>query len=183
MRTYRISDPERFEEWVDLSPYKLSNYDISSFGNIRYGPTGRSLRRQVNKSDTVYSTVYHDFRGKTSIQIAKLVLWGFVGEDEDPSFVYPLHRDGNRLNNRLTNLKWETRAFVMRYNKSFESARNDPQYHLTPITNLDNGEQYSNCIEAAIKTGVPPTDILTLSVNPNLVDLDRDLPRFKKTHI
>lgn len=183
MRSYRSFDPERFEEWVDLSPYKLSNYDISSFGNIRYGPTGRSLRRQVNRNDTVYATVYHDFRGKSSIQIAKLVLWGFVGEDEDPSFTQPLHKDANRLNNRLTNLKWETRPFVIRYNKSFKTTMDNPKYHLTPITNLDNGEQYSNCIEAAIKTGVPPTDIYTLAVNPSLVDLDRDLPRFKKTFI
>jgi len=100
------------ELWKNVKGYD-GTYAISSLGRIKriLGSAstypGRILKPQLNKFGYLQVTLSQNGRRKT-LKLHRLVLESFVGNC--PDGMECLHADGNRLNNKLTNLRWGTKS-------------------------------------------------------------------------
>lgn len=98
------------ERWKPVVGY--ANYEVSSLGRIRslvrfYRRTKRYLTMCciVNGYRRVQLTPKKG--KKTNIHIHRLVLTAFRGKC--PDGMEACHNDGNKLNNKISNLRWDTR--------------------------------------------------------------------------
>ena len=153
--------------YVRLNFLNLSNYEINQAGDVRNFSTKRSLSQQVNKAGVRYVGLTNDDNIRVVYSVAKLVLMGHIGESSDPKKKYIIHKDGDRNNVRLSNLKWATKSTVIHYMKSFSQTIGVSQYSDVPIEELTTGTIYRNSLEAAAVTGVAPTDIYHLAIGYN----------------
>lgn len=153
--------------YVGLDFLNLSNYEISQTGDVRNISRHRSLSHQVNKAGVRNVGLIEDDHSRVTYSVAKLVLLGYIGESSDPKKNYILHKDGDRNNVRLSNLKWATKSTVIHYMKSFSQTIGVSQYSDVPIEELTTGTIYRNSLEAAAVTGVAPTDIYHLAIGYN----------------
>lgn len=153
--------------YVGLDFLNLSNYEINQTGDVRNISRQRSLSHQVNKAGTRNVGLIEDDHSRVTYSVAKLVLLGHIGESSNPKKKYILHKDGDRNNVRLSNLKWATKSAVIRYMKSYSQALENSQYSDVQIEELTTGTIYRNSLEAAAVTGVAPTDIYHLAIGYN----------------
>jgi len=80
------------------------HYDVSSLGRVRRRDSGRAIKLQVNRR-YLYATVR--LHGKIkSFRVHCLVAASFIGIRPDGAHVN--HIDGNKLNNRASNLEYVT---------------------------------------------------------------------------
>jgi len=82
----------------------FSNYEISSFGNIRNKITKYILKPCI-KSGYLCTTIKND-DGNKSIKLHRIVALSFILNPENKYSVN--HVDHNKLNNNLSNLEWAT---------------------------------------------------------------------------
>lgn len=102
------------EKWIGFPGWE-DRYDISSYGRLRgyvWGRKSLSVPRLV-KTTKDKRTGYHKImlhRGKEmkSSVIHRWVLLAFKGLPPD-SKMEACHNDGNKDNNRLSNLRWDTK--------------------------------------------------------------------------
>ena len=92
------------EEWRDVVGFE-GIYEISSFGVLRNKLTG--LIKKVNIDSRKVTTVKLQ-KDKKAYTFAphRIVMEAFVGPR--PEGMECCHYDGDRLNNRLDNLRWDT---------------------------------------------------------------------------
>ena len=157
----------RKDAYVRLYSLNLSKYEINQTGDVRRISSQRSLSQQVNKAGVRYVGLTNDDNIRVVYSVAKLVLMGHIGESSDPKKKYIIHKDGDRNNVRLSNLKWATKSTVIHYMKSFSQTIGVSQYSDVPIEELTTGTIYRNSLEAAAVTGVAPTDIYHLAIGYN----------------
>jgi hypothetical protein len=84
-------------------------YEVSDQGQVRNSETGRVLRLALNgpRSDKKY--LFASLGASvTNVQIHQLVCWAFNGPRPTPDHEVA-HNNGDRLDNRATNLRWATR--------------------------------------------------------------------------
>lgn len=89
------------EEWKHIEGY--DNYEVSSFGNVRNKKTGRILKQCTIGG---YSNVGLSNTITKSFQVHRLVAKTFISNIENKLQVN--HKDKNSLNNKLSNLEWNT---------------------------------------------------------------------------
>lgn len=96
------------EEWRPIKGYE-DRYDISSLGRVRSKINSPSRIKAFNKHTCGYLDVslYKNGRG-VHHYIHRLVLENFVGPC--PKGYDGSHKDGNKRNNCLENLCWETKS-------------------------------------------------------------------------
>lgn len=105
------------EEWKPIPGFP-EHYEASSLGRIRSLPRvsphghrlrGRVLRDQGNGKGYRYVTLGMGGKGKRrNVYVHRLVLLAFRGKPEPEN--QACHCDGNRSNNTLANLRWDTIA-------------------------------------------------------------------------
>jgi hypothetical protein len=105
---------KHFETWLPTPSY--TNYEVSSEGNIRNTITKKAIKPTLNKNGVL--VVYLDERRGEWVD--RLVARTFLpNPDALPTVV---HIDGNKLNNKLYNLKWaskdEATAYIISYKRS-----------------------------------------------------------------
>ena len=100
------------EEWVDVPEFE-GIYHVSSHGNVRRASSGPHTRpgkvlkpTQSIGSGGYYRISLYNNGAKRIVFIHRLVLLAFVGPRPDDKEC--LHIDGNKLNNRLDNLRYGT---------------------------------------------------------------------------
>ena len=157
--------------YVRLNSLNLSSYEISQTGDVRHISSKHSLTHQVNQAGIRNVGLIDDSHKRVTYSVAKLVLMGYVGESSDPKKKYILHKDGDRNNAKLSNLKWATKSTVIRYMKSYSQALDNPQYLNVQIKETNTGNVYTNSLEASAVTGVAPTDIYHLAIGYNMPDV------------
>lgn len=109
------------EEWREIPGWQ--GYYVSDGGNVR-GRRGRVLKPQSNyRNEYRYvSLARADGTGKTtSFNVHRLVLEAFVGAR--PEGMTGSHRDGDKSNNRLSNLLWEPHGDNMRRQREHGTQR------------------------------------------------------------
>ncbi|RYZ52246.1 MAG: hypothetical protein EOP49_09890 [Sphingobacteriales bacterium] len=105
-----LADAETVEVWKPVVGYE-GRYEVSSMGKVRSVPythpkTGNRLRGKILKTQ-INRDGYETFRalGKKNIRIHRAVAKAFQLNPHSLPLVN--HKDGNKLNNRLSNLEWE----------------------------------------------------------------------------
>jgi hypothetical protein len=90
-------------EWKSIDGY--DNYEISDEGRVRNSKTGRVLKPSCSRGG--YEKVNLRSNGvQKSAKIHRLVAENFIPNDDYSKVVN--HKDGNKINNSVTNLEWCT---------------------------------------------------------------------------
>jgi hypothetical protein len=109
------------EEWRPVAGFE-GMYEVSDLGRVRsltrWVPTKREnapsykikgrLLRGCRGPDGYITAVLFRGRERTAIRVSRLVLQTFVGPC--PTDMEACHNDGDRANNALTNLRWDTKS-------------------------------------------------------------------------
>lgn len=107
------------EEWKDISGYE-GLYQVSNLGRVKgldrvvktkngrtQSKKGMVLKNKLGTSGYHYVILYKDNKPKT-IMNHTLVAYEFIGERPEGNDI--CHIDGDRFNNKLINLRYDTRA-------------------------------------------------------------------------
>lgn len=97
------------EVWKDIPGYE-SKYQVSNLGNVRslnYMRTGKTvnLKSSINSRNRKTVRLYSYETSKT-YNVETLVTLAFIGKK--PKDYHILHADGDSLNNKLSNLSYDT---------------------------------------------------------------------------
>jgi len=92
---------QSLEQWRPVAGYE-GLYEVSDQGRVWSHISGRLLKASIA------NTGYHQIKLKNSVKhVHRLVLEAFVGPC--PPKHEGCHENGNRIDNRLVNLRWDTR--------------------------------------------------------------------------
>lgn len=100
------------EAWVIVKEFR--HYAVSNLGRVKRltggrGTTaGRILKQRTNRDGYLCVTLQEGDRRKGYL-VSRLVCEAFYGPPP-PGYIEAAHKDGNRANNRLGNLRWATKA-------------------------------------------------------------------------
>ena len=89
------------EEYKIIKNY--SNYEVSTFGNIRNITTRNILKGRL-RGKGYYAVALFNENGRKDVSIHRIVADTFIENENNKEQVD--HRDGNKLNNRVENLRW-----------------------------------------------------------------------------
>lgn len=111
--------PEDEEEWRPVPGYE-GFYEVSSMGRVRSLDRtirnslgrlrhykGRLIKAPINPGNGYYSVLLYREGHEKMHSVHRLVLRAFQGEPPQPN-MQCCHNDGNPLNNRADNLRWDT---------------------------------------------------------------------------
>ena len=133
------------EEWRPVAGYE-DLYEVSSFGRVKIvdqivGGNGGSrymrrghLKRQSKRFGYLHVHVAKDGK-KQNPGVHVLVLEAFVGPRPDGTLA--CHNDGNPSNNRVENLRWDSRA-----NNGMDTVKHDT-HPMASKTHCINGHEYT----------------------------------------
>lgn len=93
------------EQW---RRFRDTAIEVSDLGRVRYPARGRTFLRFPRRTAAGYAVIDMRDRGtRRSHLVHRMVLEAFVGPPP-PDKPHGCHYDGNGLNNRLSNLRWDT---------------------------------------------------------------------------
>ena len=129
------------EEWRELKEYP--NYSFSSKGRVKHTSTGTILKQQHRGSQYKFVSI-RNLQGKlVSKDVHRLIAQAFIPNPLNKPQVN--HKDGNRINNNISNLEWVTAKENMRHafdtgliNK--ETQIKAHQYNARPVVMVKNGK-------------------------------------------
>lgn len=160
------------EQWRGIPDFP--GYSVSDEGRVRNDDTGRILLVQVNQTGVpnvglVRRPYLHE--GSLSVQkkrsVALLVASAFLGPHPEESFDTPINLNGDRLDNRVSNLMWRPRWFAVRY---FDQFKTPKRWGINnPLEDRKTGERYEDSRDAAIKNGLLEQDIYLAALNNTYV--------------
>lgn len=142
------------ETWLEI--FEFPGYSVSNWGRVRNDYSGRVLTLLRNQSG-----VAHVGMMKGGIQqkrsVPKLVAERFLSHSTLDDFDTPIHLDGDRTNNEVSNLEWRPKWFADTYTRQWNvlGTRIDQ-----PIRDVDTGERYANTTDAAKTHGLLERDIV-----------------------
>jgi hypothetical protein len=93
-----------YEMWNDIKGYE-GIYQISNLGNVKNIKTSKILKPRLNSNGYKFVGLYCNGKHKNML-IHRLMAIHYIPNDENKQFVD--HIDNNKLNNKLTNLRWCT---------------------------------------------------------------------------
>ena len=101
------------EFWTNIKDYP--NYAISTYGNVENMNTCKILKYGMDVKKGYYFVNLCRNGKYESRNVHRLVADAFIPNPENKETVD--HRDGNRLNNNISNLRWATRSEQARNTK------------------------------------------------------------------
>jgi hypothetical protein len=101
------------ETWLPIPGWE-DRYEVSDQGRVASIAKDRRIRRPANHwSGYQHIVLQRGGDERVSLPIHRLVLLTFIGEPSAAGMV-ACHSDGDRMNNHLTNLRWDTPSGNMR---------------------------------------------------------------------
>ena len=85
-------------------PYKNTNYLVSNYGNVKNLKTNKILNGEIIKKG--YIRMYLGYNFKNKVLAHRMVAETFIPNPDNKPTVN--HIDGNKLNNHVSNLEWNT---------------------------------------------------------------------------
>ncbi|WP_297990311.1 NUMOD4 domain-containing protein [uncultured Anoxybacillus sp.] len=92
------------EVWKPVKGYE-GVYSVSNLGRVRRESTGYILKPSVAKNGYLIVTLWYRNKGK-SCYIHRILAEAFLPNPDPKVFRTINHKDGNKLNNDLSNLEW-----------------------------------------------------------------------------
>lgn len=146
----------KVEEWAPIPEFE-GYFEASSVGRIKNAWTGKVLKQGTNKKGyKIVSLKVLD--QKCTREVHRLVASAFIDGDHAGMDVH--HKDGNKTNNRLSNLEYCTRKENIRH--AIEDGVMKPNnFGNKPIKVKcnENGKIYNSINECSRDTGVYSSDI------------------------
>lgn len=148
------------EIWIDIPSYE-GRYQVSNFGSVKtlarevhdlYGRRRRDvLEKQLSLKlcgSGYLKASFNDPKiGKKGMMVHRLVAIAFIQNPHNKREVN--HKDGNKLNNHVSNLEWCTPSENMRH-------CTDSQLRVySPVLNTETGIFYNTITEAARSMDMP----------------------------
>ncbi len=135
---------EDIEIWQNIDGYE--NYEVSSLGNVRNKTTGRILKPSAKSG--YYSVGLSKGKTKT-FSVHQLVAKAFIPNPENKSQVN--HKDKNGLNNKLSNLEWNTNKENSIHRSAGVKQTTNQNLEINRINPITNQilEKYNSIEEAA----------------------------------
>lgn len=90
--------------WKKLK--RNNNYSINENGEVRNDVTGTIKKAYINKQNGYYMVDLYENNKSTKVTIHRLLAETFIPNPDNKPCVD--HKDGNRQNNALSNLRWAT---------------------------------------------------------------------------
>ena len=166
------------EIWKDIKGYE-GYYIISNFGRVksldRYieridGKSNfvksRFIAIQYNKRNNVYMVMLNKNGKRTAFNLHQLVAKNFIPSDDPIHKTTVNHIDGDRSNNRVDNLEWDTYSENLKhaYDVLHRPINIGKGKRKCKSINKLNNEiiEYESIAEASRKTGISETQIRRL---------------------
>ena len=101
------------EIWKDIKGYE-GKYKVSNFGNVKSLLKKKErILKKVNHPEGYYKVILYNNGKPQNKCIHRLVAESFINNPENKSDVN--HKDGNKHNNNVLNLEWNTRSENMKH--------------------------------------------------------------------
>lgn len=134
------------------------NYEISDHGEVRNKKTGRILKPGTNAYG--YGIVVLCVESKRlTRRVHRLVAETFDDGIIDRTNLDVIHKDGNKMNNKLTNLIWGTRSETIRGTFLINK---DQTHRVRKIRCVETGEIFDTQSDCSKKTGI---NIASINMN------------------
>ena len=166
------------EVWKDIIGYE-GLYMISNLGRVksldRYIPRvdgkfnfqkGKIIAIQYNKRNNLYMVMLNKHGKRKAFNLHKLVALNFIPNDDTENKTTVNHKDGDRSNNRVDNLEWDTYSENLKhaYDVLHRPINIGKGKRKCKSINKLNNEiiEYESIAEASRKTGISETQIRRL---------------------
>lgn len=151
-----------FEDEVWHVIHEFPNYMVSDHGRVKNINSVNARQLTVNDRGFPIIVLFgrHGGESKTRYlrQVNKLVAEAFLPLPAFDNETSVWHLDGDLLNCRADNLKWETRSRVLEWNEMHRTK--EPQYKTGPVRNTRTDKEYANAFECAMDEGRLEIDII-----------------------
>ena len=145
------------EEWRVIEEFP--KYGVSSLGNIRNEQTGRLRSIHVNHQGFPNLVLYDSPDPTRYIrQVNRLVAEAFLPLPEHRTLNAIWHIDGDLLNCRADNLRWDRRDRVLEWNEMQRTGT--PKYRTQRVQYNRTGDIFENAYEAGMATGEIESSII-----------------------
>ncbi len=102
-----LKDDEIFKNMGVINGSDLTKYEVSNYGNVRIGLSGKFLTPHLGQCDYYSIGLADTDKNKVSLQLHRLVATVFVKRKSKHKILVN-HIDENKLNNHYNNLEWAT---------------------------------------------------------------------------
>lgn len=151
------------ERWAEIRDFP--GYSVSDWGRVLNDDTGCFLTPTRKPSGLVMvglmtKTIQH----KRSLPL--LVARAFLRDPGNDSYDTPINLNGDRSDNKYTNLMWRPLWFARKYARQFHDG------HATfdrPVEDVETGEIYKDSMHASTYNGVLDVEIYMSMVNNTYV--------------
>lgn len=151
------------ERWVDLADFP--GYALSDWGNVFNIRNQTPVKPHANSRGlAMVGFMLNGVQRKRSL--ALLVASIFLPAPRSESFDTPINLDGDRMNNRFSNLAWRPLWFARKYGVQFTDGHPTCE---TPIEDVETGEKYQSSMAASVHNGVLDFDIYLSMINNTYV--------------
>lgn len=141
------------EKWKDIVGYE-SYYQISDIGRIKRKDTEKILKNNIRNGYEYVTLCVNGQRKK--FYVHRLVAIAFIPNPN--SYEQVNHKDGNKSNNKASNLEWCTQKENLLH--AFRTGLNTPttqnliRFDRKPVIRIEDGKWFSGVTEAANQMGV-----------------------------
>lgn len=151
------------QEWREIVGF--SGYSVSDAGAVLNENTGRTMKTYVNSHgiETV-GLMRQGVQRKRSVSV--LVADAFITTARSLRFNTPINLDGDRSNNRVTNLAWRPYHFARQYHQQFKIG---PQGFARPVQNIQTEEIFETTWDAAVLKGLLERELVMSILNRTYV--------------
>jgi hypothetical protein len=142
------------EAWLEI--FEFPGYSVSNYGRVRNDYTNHILTLLRNQNGTTHVGMS---RGGVQYKrsVAKLVAERFLQHITLDDFSTPIHLNGDRTNNTVSNLAWRPKWFADTYTRQWNAL--DARVR-KPIRDKDTGEVYEDSTHVAKTHGLLERDIV-----------------------
>lgn len=150
-----FSSTPQEEQWREIRDFP--GYFVSDLGQFMNQATGGLLSKVIKPNGLVFVGLMKNcVQYKRSVPL--LVAEAFVSQPSTytEAFNTPINLDGDRRNNRASNLAWRPLWFARRYHRQFLDTRTDFD---TAIEDAETGEIYESTWNAATIHGLIESEI------------------------
>lgn len=141
----RTTQEERWSETRDFP-----NYMVSDQGRVKNKKSSYIITPTVNSRGVMIVGLMHEGK-QYKRSLALLIADEFVPRPSHDSFDTPIHLNGDRSDNRYSNLMWRPLWFSRRYMRQFTDNHTTC---LERIVDVETGEVYENSMHASTVNGL-----------------------------